>query len=61
MARKSPKKPKGSGKLAEQGPNMHGTATFSGTGNLGVGGYKQLATMHLNPATQDMADRNRTN
>lgn len=58
LANKSSKKPKKlSRTLKEQGPNFYGTPTFSGTGNYGHGGYKQLAHFGLNPATQEMVDK----
>lgn len=44
-------------KIQEQtsGPNFYGNPSFGGTGNYGMGGYKQLAHYGLNPATQRIA------
>jgi len=43
--------------LEYTGPNFYGNPSFGGTGNYGMGGYKQLAHFGLNPATQDLFDQ----
>ena len=43
--------------LEYTGPNFMGNPTFGGTGNYGVGGYKQLAHFGLNPATEDIKEK----
>ena len=43
--------------LEYTGPNFYGNPSFGGTGNYGMGGYKQLAHFGLNPATQEMAEQ----
>lgn len=39
------------------GPNFYGNPSFGGTGNYGMGSYKQLAHFGLNPATEAIADQ----
>lgn len=41
----------------EQSPNFWGNPTFSGTGNYGVGGHKQMAHLGPNPATKQISDQ----
>jgi len=43
--------------LEYTGPNFMGNPSFGGTGNYGVGGYKQLAHFGLNPATEDIREK----
>lgn len=43
--------------LEYAGPNFYGNPSFGGTGNYGMGGYKQLAHFGLNPATEAMAEQ----
>ena len=43
--------------LEYTGPNFYGNPSFGGTGNFGMGGYKQLAHFGLNPATEDIKEK----